>query len=401
MKPSTTTQAALSADILVCMGVPAHERFEVQPADDAFGHHRVVTFDAAQFADSGPHERLSEFAARRSDPGALLPDAIRRFLAPDVPANRGQFVEYALYNYNDGLLSLDNSVDESRALEADFPALRHPPHQLVTQRVANRGLTLEVDEEEGCLGAGWQQAKVAFLRAAIDRARLRRTVALFVAGAVSVGKTWDASTHPDTDVMEELDAQSLRASRIMYDPRAWAQRGRALRERETDGESASATMSPETLAREFAVEEVQVVRANSAPGLPTAQRPAGGQVLLFCAADALSRNDFSNLKTFTAPAKTGERYAAYVSQGRRQALADRRRMLRDGGHHKHRGAGGHHGWLKRLATAPAGSALRRLNWRAAGKGTQRRLLLCAREWGKMRPLPQPPCNFPVPPSATW
>ena len=33
-----------------------------------------------------------------------------------------------------------------------------------------------------------------------------------------------------------------------------------------------------------------------------------------CAADNLGRNDFSNLKTFTAPTKTGQRYAAYVRQ---------------------------------------------------------------------------------------
>lgn len=311
MKPPATTPADLAADILVSMGVPARESFDVRTADDAFAHGRVVAFDAAQFADGVPHVRLSEFAARRQDPGAELPDAVRRLIAPDVPANRGQFVEYALYNYTDGFLSLDNPVEESRALEADFPALRNPPHQLVTQRVANRGLTLEVDEDEGCLGTGWQQAKVAFLCGVIDRARLRRTVALFVAGAVSVGKTWDASVDPDTDVMAELDAQPLRASRVMYGPLAWSQRARTLRERDADGGTAFATMSPEALAEEFAVEEVQVVRAHSAV---SSRRGAGGQVLLFCAADGLSRNDFSNLKTFTAPAKTGERYAAYVDR---------------------------------------------------------------------------------------
>ena len=44
------------------------------------------------------------------------------------------------------------------------------------------------------------------------------------------------------------------------------------------------------------------------------ERPANGQVLFFCAADRLSRHDFSNLKTFTAPTKTGGRYAAYVQR---------------------------------------------------------------------------------------
>ena len=36
--------------------------------------------------------------------------------------------------------------------------------------------------------------------------------------------------------------------------------------------------------------------------------------MMFVAADNLGRNDFSNLKTFTAPTKTGQRYAVYVRQ---------------------------------------------------------------------------------------
>ena len=62
------------------------------------------------------------------------------------------------------------------------------------------------------------------------------------------------------------------------------------------------------------MEEVQVVRAKYASGAATTASVVGSQVLLFCAADQLSRNDFSNLKTFTAPTKTGQRYAAYVRQ---------------------------------------------------------------------------------------
>ncbi len=310
MKPSVTTQADLAADILASVGVPAREAFDVQCADDAFTHHRVAAFDPAQFDGGEPHARLSEFAVRWQDPGAAPPDAVRRFIAPDVPANRGQFVEYALYGYTDGLLSLDNSVEESRTLEADFPALRNPPHQLVTQRIANRGLTVEVDEDEGCLGAGWQQAKIAFLRGALDRARLRRTVTLFVAGAVRVSKTWEAD--PDMEVLDELDAQPLRASRIAYGASAWSRRGQVFLARHAGGGCAAATLSPENLAGEFAVEQVQVFGTLFDPDATAGSNSRGGQVLLFCAADRLSRNDFSNLKTFTAPAKTGGRYAAYL-----------------------------------------------------------------------------------------
>ncbi|MBE7211259.1 MAG: hypothetical protein INR65_09595 [Gluconacetobacter diazotrophicus] len=288
-------QAALTDRVLAAVGVSAREAFEVEEPGDGFRHGRVSAFDPAQFAGEGPDDYLSAHALRGPGPGAALPDAVRRFLAPDVPADRGRFVEYALYGYTDGFLPLDDPAG------MDFPALRHPPRQIVTQRVASRGLTLELDEDAGCLGAGWPQAKVAFLRGALDRARLRRTVALFVAGAVGVDKAWDGAADPDADVRAELDAQRLRASRVLYDGRAWSQRGRVAREQ--------AAPLPEELARRFAVEAVQVLRADAA-ACPAGDD--GGQVLLFCAADSLGRNDFSNLKTFTAPAANGARYAAYV-----------------------------------------------------------------------------------------
>ena len=152
MKTSAADPAALAADILVSMGVPACEPFEVRPADAGFVHHRVVAFDAAQFADGVPDERSSDYAARWQDPDAALPDAIRRFLAPDVPADRGQFVEYALYQYPDGPLSLNGPVDGQRAVETDFPALRSPPHQLVTQRVAESRSRAGSGRGRGLLG---------------------------------------------------------------------------------------------------------------------------------------------------------------------------------------------------------------------------------------------------------
>ena len=307
-------QSALATNILASMGVPARESFAIHTPDDAFAHGRVVAFNASQFAGNAPVEFLSNYAVRYQDPGQTALDDIRRFIAPDVSSNTSLFVEYALYNYTDSLLALDNAADDLRAIGADFPTLRNPPHQLVTQRIANRGIAVEVDEDEERLDADWQERKVAFLRGVLDRARLRRTIALFVAGAVNVNKTWNVGTDPDMDILDELEAQTLRASRIVYGPGAWTKRTRALRAQNTPGGYASAKMSLEELAGEFAVEEVQVVRAKYATGSASTGNIVGSQVLLFCAGDNLGRNDFSNLKTFTAPTKTGQRYAVYVRQ---------------------------------------------------------------------------------------
>ena len=313
--PATPNHATLATNILASMGVPARESFAIHTPDDAFAHGRVVAFNASQFAGNAPVEFLSNYAVRYQDPGQTSLDDIRRFIAPDVSSNTNLFVEYALYNYTDSLLALDNPADDLRAVGADFPTLRNPPHQLVTQRIANRGIALEVDEDEERLDADWQERKVAFLRGVLDRSRLRRTVALFVAGAVNVNKTWSATpSDPDMDLIDELESQTLRASRIVYGPGAWTRRTRALRAQNTPGGYASAKMSLEDLAGEFAVEEVQVVRAKYATGSASTSSIVGSQILLFCAADNLGRNDFSNLKTFTAPTKTGQRYAVYLRQ---------------------------------------------------------------------------------------
>ena len=313
---SPPSRTALAAHILASMGVPARESFTIHQADDAFEHGRVLAFNASQFAGNAPVEFLSNYAVRYQDNNtAQSLDTVRQFIAPDVPSNNSQFVEYALYNFSDGLLSLDNLADDLRGIGADFPTMRNPPHQLVSQRIANRGLAVEVDEDEERLDADWQQNRVAFLRGVLDRNRLRRTVALFAAGAVNVNKTWSSGTpDPDMDITDELEAQALRSSRIVYGPGAWTKRKRALRSQNTAAGYASADLTLEDLAGDFAVEEVQVVRAKYATGATTTGSIVGSQVLLFCAGDNLGRNDFSNLKTFTAQTKTGQRYAAYVRQ---------------------------------------------------------------------------------------
>ena len=138
-KTPVAQQAALAANILASMGVPARESFTIHPPDDAFAHGRVLAFNASQFAGNNPSEFLSNYAVRYQDANQQGIDGIRQFIAPDVPSNTSQFVEYALYNFSDGYLSLDNTADDVRAVGADFPTLRSPAHQLVSQRIATAG----------------------------------------------------------------------------------------------------------------------------------------------------------------------------------------------------------------------------------------------------------------------
>ena len=114
--------------------------------------------------------------------------------------------------------------------------------------------------------------------------------------------------------MTELDNMPLRSSRIVYGPGAWSLRLRAHRSQNTAGGFASAEDTVDDLAGVFSIEAVKVVRARYGSA-PMATSPVVGQFALMCiAADNMGKDDFSNLKTFTAPTKTGQRYATYVRQ---------------------------------------------------------------------------------------
>lgn len=324
-------RARMVDHILASFGVSPSESFTVQPADDNFEHGRVIAFNASQFSGNAPVEFLSNYAVRYSDPNQASLDGIRAFIAPDitVPTLTGtnfssQFVEYPMYNFADAMLSNDVLDDDLRSIGGDFPTLRNPAHQLVSQRISNRGLAMEVDEDEERLDPEWQQQRVAMLRGILDRNRLRRTVAAFVAGAVSVTKNWYvgenagntyvANCDPDQDIMDELEAQSVRASRIIYGPAAWVKRNRAFRAKNDAGGYASAKSTLTDLAGEFAVEEVRVMANKYATGASNATNILGSVAMLFVAQDGMTKNDFSNMKTFWGMTKTGQRYAAYVRQ---------------------------------------------------------------------------------------
>ena len=78
---------------------------------------RVVAFNASAFAGTNPHEFLSNYAVRYQDPNQTSLNDISNFIAPEVPAQTSQFVEYALYNFSDGY-----AVPRQ-------PQRRHPGHR--------------------------------------------------------------------------------------------------------------------------------------------------------------------------------------------------------------------------------------------------------------------------------
>lgn len=310
------SQTALAVNIMAMLGLSASEAFTIAPPDDNFQPGRVLAYNASQFAGNNPHEFLSQYAIRFTDPLQDALRSIRETLAPEVASNNSSFVEYAVYSLGDSFLALDQAQDARRAIGADYTTLRNPTKSMTTQRLPDVGLAIEVDEDEELLDSDWQQRKVAHLLGILDRTELRTAIALFVAGATNTAKTWDttAGKDPDQDIMTVIDAMTIRASNMMIGPGAWTKRALAHRAQNTAGGFASASLTPEQLAGFFAVNDVQVPRNKYATGASTTSNVLGSYVLLFSAMKGMSRDDFSNLKTFVAPTRMGGKRAVYVRQ---------------------------------------------------------------------------------------
>lgn len=302
--------------------------------------------NASQFSGNNPHEYLSQYAVRYQDPNLQTLDDFTNLLAPPVMSNNSRFVEYALYGFSDAFLALDNSADDIRGIGADYATLRNPTKQLVTQRMNERGLAIEVDEMEEILPGDvndWQSQKVAFLIGIGARTRLRRAVALFVASATAASKTWTvvSAADPDQDIMDELDNLPIRPNNAIYGAAAWSKRSRTFRGQATSGAfggvrtaglapgaagnaAAASRDSADDLAGILGLDNLRISRHRYATGASSLTDIVGNLVMLFSSMANPSRFDYTNLKTFRAPAlgpqgnPIGQR-AVYVRQ-----IGDRR-----------------------------------------------------------------------------
>ena len=186
----TPKNTALAVNILASIGLGARESIIVHQPDGAFVHDRVLAYNAGLFEGANPNEFLSNYAVRYRDPYEDVLMDLGRFLSPDVPSSGSQFVTYPVYDFDDAMRTLDNLNDDIRAIGSDFNTLRNVTKTMTTQKIPNRGLAVEVDEDEEKLDVDWQQRKVAYLLGILNRNRLRRIVALAVAGAVNISKVW-------------------------------------------------------------------------------------------------------------------------------------------------------------------------------------------------------------------
>ena len=278
--------------------------------------------DGGLFEGANPSEFLTNYAVRYQDPLLQVLERLQDLLAPPVPTSGSQLAQYSVYNFADAFLAMDRQDDLVRGIGQDFPTLENPRKTLASQRIPNLGLAVEVDEDEEKMDVDYQQRKVALLKGIIIRTLFRQTLGLAAAGAVQVDKTWTlgaAAKDPDLDILDEILVAPLKPSGIIYGPSAWSKRMHAYATQTTGGALTAGGLAGmqrklADLPGFFGVGDVELILNRVATGGITTSAMVGQYVLQFISGQNLGKDDFSNMKTFRAPTKTGGPWATYVRQ---------------------------------------------------------------------------------------
>lgn len=275
---------------------------DVPEADGNFvGGGRITGFNASLFDQSNFHEELTGYAVGYKDPNDI--EATLQFFAPETPSPRKP--EYATFSSAEEFLSTGLD-DDLRGIGGDFPTVQFKSDKVV-KKLLNRGLAIELDEDQINDMPGWEQRETARLLRMLRRNSLRRVVALLAAAATNTDKTWStaAGKNPDGDVSAELilanNTSGIRPNRVGYGDTAFDIRRASHEAQDNAGGYAAAARTPEQLAAYLNVDKVHVSRERFAATktATSVSEILSNKVLMFHATDEASLDDPSNIKRFT------------------------------------------------------------------------------------------------------
>ncbi len=303
--------------ILVGLGI-APEMEALTPFAEGFSHGRITAINSSAFAGANFHAELTAFAARQSDPEQASLADYADFLAPSLYSPSG-LAEYGTFDNIDGFRSNTNTSDDLRGIGGDFLTLENPPAGIAEQRIPNRGLAIEIDEDQERDGQ-WQRRAVTHLQGILLRNRIRRAVAILAGIASTASKTWNGTSgeNPDSDIRLQMDTAAatlgFRPNRVAYDPLAMSYRKTSFEAQTTAGGFAGAQRDIAALSNYLGA-EVREIKARYATSA-SARTPllGSGKVVIFPGAAVESREDISAVKTFYKNCEGGTRQRVLVRQ---------------------------------------------------------------------------------------
>lgn len=268
---------------------------------DFQGGGRIVGFNASLFDQSNFSEALTSYAVGYKDPENIAETL--QFIAPAVPSPRKP--EYAVFTSAEEFYS-PGTGDDLRAIGADFPTIKYTSDK-VTKKLLNRGIAVELDEDQIADMPGWEEIYTGRLVRLLDRLSLRRAFALLSAAATNTNKTWStaAGKNPDGDVRAELitsaNITGIRPNRILYGDTAWDTRVASHEAQDNAGGYAAAGRTPEQLASFLSVDGVRISKERYAASqsATSVSEIVSTKVLMFNAQGDMTVEDPSNIKRFT------------------------------------------------------------------------------------------------------
>jgi len=270
---------------------------------------QVYAANESRFAQEFYQEALTAYTVGWRDPDLM---DLLEFLAPEVQTPR--WFQYKVADNPSAFISED---DDIRAVGAGFKLLSQVGTN-ATAKTLSKGLTMRVDVDEQ-EGDGWRERKTAYLMRRLVRNEVRRALAVIVAAATNLGKTWGASGTPDEDIRASLvlgaNASGVRPNRIAFDEGAFDLRYASYAQQENAGAYAALARSLEQLAQHLGVEAVRTVSARYQATSSTKSRVmTANTVLMFFAESGMDKDDASNVKRFVTNSQGGGRFAVFEEQ---------------------------------------------------------------------------------------
>lgn len=259
----------------------------------------VCLANESRFVSANFSEPLTAYAVGWQDPENL--EALVTELFPPVEVARR--FEFKRATNAQAFLS---ETDDVRAIGSAFKRVEFSG-DTVNEKTLNKGLTVRIDRDEMTDGA--EERAVGQLRARLFRNDLRRGIALLIAAAHNVAKTWNTAADPDADVLDSIalggDSRGMDSDIVVYGASAWQKRWKAFRAQNNAGAYASSAMSIEQVAAQLGVSRGLISKARYQSSASAKSRVVGNYVINYSAPKGLGKDDPSNVKRFWTPTSAG------------------------------------------------------------------------------------------------
>ncbi len=302
---------ALGNDTCRALGIVPHSN------PGALEPGQVCLANDSLFSQATFSQEVTTYGIGYTDPNRNKLMELLGFIAPTRNGPRNATI--TVYDEDEPFASVD-PAKVKRELLADFPEVKQRTSSKVTRKLANRGLTLVLDNDQLKDKPNWQTMHAAWLMDLLARASIIECVALFRAMSPSSPVVWDALANPDMDVKSTnqqvlATATGFKANRALIGEDVTLLRQLAYEARNDPGGVAGAlAQTDEQLATRMGLDRVRsnAERYNNGGSKDTF---LGNSLFLFTAQDQESPEDSSNIVRHVSNADFGGgNYATYIEQ---------------------------------------------------------------------------------------